>query len=63
MMIQSMFVFLSEAAALFAALRSLGFDRATMRLRLRDNNSGDYTNTHVVLHVNSSPDEREEKNL
>jgi phosphoserine phosphatase RsbU/P len=27
-----------------------------MRLRLRDNNRGHYTNTHVVLHANSTPD-------
>jgi hypothetical protein len=53
---QSIFVFLSEGASLFPALRSLRSDRATMRLRVRDNNRGRYTNTHVVLHVNSAPD-------
>jgi hypothetical protein len=50
-MIQSIFVFLSEG--LHAFQRSVpGFRRATMRLRLRDNNGGHYTNTHVVLHSN-----------
>jgi hypothetical protein len=38
------------------ALRSLRFDRATVRLRLSDNNRERYTNTHVVLHANSRPD-------
>ena len=47
----------------FQRCRPLCSDKATMRLRLRDNNRGRYTNTHVVLHVNSAPDEREEKNL
>jgi hypothetical protein len=47
----------------FQRCRPLCSDKATMRLRLRDNNRGRYTNTHVVLHVNSGPDEREEKNL
>jgi hypothetical protein len=55
-MIQSIFVFLSEAASLFPALRSPRSDRATMRLHLRDNNRGHYTNTHVVLHANSTWD-------
>ena len=49
--IQNMFVFLSEGASLFPALRSLGAARATMRLRPRGNNRGHYTNTHVVLHA------------
>jgi hypothetical protein len=53
---ESIFVFLSEGASLFPALRSLRSDRATMRVRLRDNNRGHYTSTHVVLHANSTPD-------
>jgi hypothetical protein len=51
---ESIFVFLSEGASLFPALRSLRSDRATMRVRLRDNNRGHYTNAHVVLHPNST---------
>jgi hypothetical protein len=34
-----------------------------MRLRLRDNNRGRYTNTRVVLHVKPATDERGEKNF
>jgi hypothetical protein len=49
--------------ALSSAGRSLASDRATMRLRLRDNNRGRYTNTHVVLHVSCAPDEREKSTL
>jgi hypothetical protein len=50
-MVQSMFVFLSEGLHAFSAAPR-GSDRANMRLPLRDNNGGNYTNTHVVLHSN-----------
>jgi hypothetical protein len=52
-MSQSMIVFLSEGAACFPALRSCVPLEATM-LCVRDNNGGHYTNSHVVLHANST---------
>jgi hypothetical protein len=53
---QNMFVSFPKALRSFQRCRPLCSDRATMRLRLRDNNRGHYTNAHVVLHANSTPD-------
>jgi hypothetical protein len=60
---QNMFVSPFRRHCTLSALRSLRLDRATMRLRLRDNNRGHYTNPHVVLHADSRPDGRREINL